>query len=79
MVVSSSTKSSWRPVTRGAPLRSILWPILLNIFINDLDNRAECTLSKFTDDTTLEGVIYQQIVLPFRQISTVWQNWQTGT
>ncbi|KAJ7407715.1 hypothetical protein BTVI_62357 [Pitangus sulphuratus] len=52
-VVIHGTESSCRSVANSVPWESVLGPVLFNC---DLGEGTECTLSKFADDTRLEGV-----------------------
>ena len=52
-VVLRGTSSNWQPVTQG----SVLGPLLLIIYINDVIEGLECQMIKFADETKLYRAI----------------------
>lgn len=57
-VVIGSTKSIWQLVASSSPPQGqILGQMWFGVFtVNDLDYGRECTISKFMDDTSLQGI-----------------------
>ena len=53
--------SSWRPVTSGVPQGSVLGPLLLAIYVNDLPLIVSSNLFMFADDLKLNRSITQPL------------------
>ena len=50
-VLINGSSSPWKEVATGVPRCTVLWPILFNIFINDLDEAIEGISIISADDT----------------------------
>ena len=56
-VLLNGQESSWLPIKTGVPQRSILSPLLVLIYINDLPDGLNSIAKLFTDDTSLFSVV----------------------
>ena len=73
--------STWKLFTSGISQGSVFGPILLLVFINDIDNNISNRILKFADDTKLFGQVnnQEQIESMQRDIDSLGQwadNWQ---
>ena len=56
-VVINGKTPEWINVNSGVPQGSVLGPILIIIYINDIDEGITCKISKFTDDTNIANKV----------------------
>lgn len=76
----SDTESSWRPVAGSVAFACMFGLVLLNIFISDVDDGVECSLSQFAGTTKLGTVTdVQGVILPSKGIAASWRNGLIGS
>lgn len=56
-VVVNRSMFKWRSVMNGVLKDLVLGPALFHIFVGEMGNRIECTLSKFADDSKQCGEV----------------------
>ncbi|KAK4814684.1 hypothetical protein QYF61_025510 [Mycteria americana] len=56
-VAVNGSMSKWKPVMSGVPQGLVSGLALFNVFVGNMDSGIECTLSKFTNNTKLCGVV----------------------
>ena len=56
-VVCDGTLSSARKVTSGVPQGTVLGPLLVLLYINNLPSKLQCTVRLFVDDCLLYAIL----------------------
>ena len=52
-VVLNGTTSNWRRINAGVPQGSVLWPLLVLVYLNDLTDNMSFQMRLFADDSSL--------------------------
>ncbi len=75
-MVINGVSSDWRRIKSGVSQESVLGPILLLIYVNDLDDGVTSNISKFADDTKTASKVITNLDKELLQRSLVMvRNW----
>ena len=56
-MVTNGISSSWRNIISSVPQGSVFGPVLILVYVNDIDNGLTCKISKFADDTKIASKV----------------------